>query len=210
MKIRMQLLSDVIFGNGMSIPGGEDISVLCDENGFPYYKGGTFKGVFREALEQYLGWTMGDSGRIEKELDRLLGKGGEDIVSRPEKLVFSDFHLSDYVKRQILKEVDNGRERPGNVILYALTHQRTFTALSEDGAAAEGSLRSCRCVNKGLNFYSQVQCRQEDEELVAEVLSCIKWIGTMRNRGFGKVKLTVIGERGEQDDGISKDRDTES
>ena len=25
MKIRMELLSDAIFGNGMSIPGGEDI-----------------------------------------------------------------------------------------------------------------------------------------------------------------------------------------
>ena len=30
MKIRMELLSDAIFGNGMSIPGGEDISVLKD------------------------------------------------------------------------------------------------------------------------------------------------------------------------------------
>lgn len=58
MRIRMQLLSDAIFGNGMSVPGGEDLSVLTDEYGFPYYKGGTFKGVFREALEQYLFWTV--------------------------------------------------------------------------------------------------------------------------------------------------------
>ena len=48
MKIRMQLISDVVFGNGESIPGGEDISILSDEHGFPYYKGGTFKGIFRE------------------------------------------------------------------------------------------------------------------------------------------------------------------
>ena len=46
LKIKMQLISDVVFGNGMSIPGGEDISILCDEQGFPYYKGGTFKGIF--------------------------------------------------------------------------------------------------------------------------------------------------------------------
>ena len=57
MKIKMELLSDTIFGNGMSIPGGEDISVLSDENGFPYYKGGTFKGIFREELERFLDWT---------------------------------------------------------------------------------------------------------------------------------------------------------
>ena len=35
MKIQMELLSDTIFGNGRSIPGEEDISVLSDENGFP-------------------------------------------------------------------------------------------------------------------------------------------------------------------------------
>jgi CRISPR/Cas system CSM-associated protein Csm3 (group 7 of RAMP superfamily) len=190
--IRMQLLSDVIFGNGMSIPGGEDISVLCDDSGFPYYKGGTFKGIFREALEQYLGWTMQEACEIEKEMERLLGKGGENTGARSDKLVFSDFQLSDYVKRQILKEVEKGREKPEDMILYSLTHQRTFTALSEEGIAAEGSLRSCRCVNKGLNLYSQVECRSGDEELIAEVLSSIKWIGTMRNRGFGKVKLTVV------------------
>ena len=57
MKIKMELISDAIFGNGASIPGGEDIAVLSDEYGFPYYKGGTFKGVFREELNRYLSWT---------------------------------------------------------------------------------------------------------------------------------------------------------
>ena len=43
MKIKMELLSDTIFGNGMSVPGGEDISVLHDKHGFPYFKGTTLK-----------------------------------------------------------------------------------------------------------------------------------------------------------------------
>lgn len=188
----MQLLSDAIFGNGMSIPGGEDISVLCDENGFPYYKGGTFKGIFREALEQYLGWTVQDAVQTQAVVDRLLGKGGEDMVSRQDKLVFSDFRLSANVKRQILEEMKGEKEQAADQILHALTHQRTFTALSVEGIVEKGSLRSCRCVNKGLNFYSQVECRQEDADMVKEVLSGIKWIGTMRSRGFGKVRLTVI------------------
>lgn len=192
MKIRMQLLSDVIFGSGMSIPGGEDISVLCDGDGFPYYKGGTFKGIFREALEQYLGWTGQEAGRIEEKTGRLLGRSGDDAGADSDKLVFSDFHLSGYVKRQMLEEAGGGQGDPRERILNALSHQRTFTAVSEAGTAAEGSLRSCRCVNRGLNFYSAVECRQEDEDLVREVLACIKWIGTMRNRGFGKVRFTVV------------------
>lgn len=192
MKIRMQLLSDVIFGNGISIPGGEDISVLCDENGFPYYKGGTFKGIFREALEQYLEWTMPDDAGSEEQIGRLLGRSGDNMVSHPDKLMFSDFHLSDYVKQQMLAEITKGEGERRDAVLNALSHLRTFTAISDEGIVAEGSLRSCRCVNKGLNFYSQVECRREDEKLAAEVLSCIKWIGTMRNRGFGKIRLSVI------------------
>ena len=39
MKVKMKLLSDTIFGNGQSIPGAEDIAVLHDRYGFPYYKG---------------------------------------------------------------------------------------------------------------------------------------------------------------------------
>ena len=78
MKIRMELLSDAIFGNGLSIPGGEDISVLKDAQGFPYFKGSTFKGVFREELQRYYEW-QGESNPEEK-VKVLLGFGGDDNI----------------------------------------------------------------------------------------------------------------------------------
>lgn len=193
MKICMELMSDVVFGNGESVSGGEDISVLSDESGFPYYKGGTFKGIFREELGNYLSWTKKDEKESERELQRLLGKGG-DVESDPSKLVFSDFTLSEYVKEQMLAEI--GMDKKGEV-LDALSHIRTFTALTSDGTVKRGSLRQCRCINKGLRFYSEIRCLAKDEPLVEEILSIIKWVGTMRNRGFGKVKLTVIREREE-------------
>lgn len=188
MKIRMQLMSDVVFGNGTSVPGGEDISILSDENGFPYYKGGTFKGIFREELINYLGWTLEDENQITAEVYRLLGKTGDDDIRNQDKIIFSDFNLSDYVKQQMMTETRQREE-----ILGALSHLRTFTAISSDGIVQKGSLRGCRCINKGLNFYSVVKCLPKDEELVSEVLRGIKWVGTMRNRGFGKVKLSIIG-----------------
>lgn len=192
MKIRMQLMSDAIFGNGESIPGGEDISVLSDENGFPYYKGGTFKGIFREEMGNYLAWTLSGEkeNKIKVELERLLGTGGDDNIYNTDKLVFSDFTLSDYVKGQMLAEIGTGQ---ACYVLDALSHVRTFTAMSPEGIVQEGTLRQCRCINKGLNFYSEIKCSQKDEQLVKDVLSMIKWIGTMRSRGFGKVKLTVVG-----------------
>jgi CRISPR-associated protein Csx10 len=184
----MELLSDVIFGNGESIPGGEDISVLCDENGFPYYKGGTLKGIFREELFQYFNWTQPEEKKREEMTAVLLGKEDAAGLESERKLIFSDLQLSDAVKYHVLEEI--GEKKPG-IVLDCFSHLRTFTSISEDGTVERGTLRSCRCVNKGLFFFGEISCAKGDEELVKEIVSFIKWIGTMRNRGFGKVRITI-------------------
>lgn len=189
MKLKMELLSDTIFGNGVSVPGGEDISILTDKNGFPYYKGSTFKGVFREELENYL--TFIGSRQKEIVLEHWLGIGGSDVDDG--KLVFGDFTLSDYVKEAVLKEIGVGNNE---LITSVFSNLRTFTSINDNGIAQEGTLRIARCVNKGFIFYSDIWVRDEvDALLVAEVISMIKWIGTMRNKGFGKVKISVVGEK---------------
>ena len=189
MKIKMKLLSDIVFGSGMSVPGGENIAVLCDEYGFPYYKGSTFKGVFREEMARYLGWSMGSPEKVEKKLHSLFGQSGDDGSGNFEKLVFSEFVLSENVREAVLKEI--GTENP-ELVTDCLSHLRTFTRLSGEGMADKGSLRNCRCVNKNLVSYSEVSCADEDEKLIRDVLSMVKWIGSMRNRGFGKVQISVV------------------
>lgn len=185
MQIKMELLSDTIFGNGMSVPGAEDISVLHDEYGFPYYKGGTFKGLIREEYERYLGWLGNSSEEISAKIKNLFGESGDD--SDNGKLVFTDFVLSPYVKKTVNDEIKNDAD----AILDVLTNIRSFTSINENGVAKQGSLRMARCVNKGLCFYSQIDCDKTMENELAEVISTVKWIGSMRNRGFGKVKITV-------------------
>ena len=191
MKIKMTLLSDVVFGNGMSIPGQEDISVLVDGKGFPFYKGGTFKGVFREELERYLTWVVEEQDpdlkekKIREELGRLLGQSGSHAAERDDRLVFSEFHLSGSVCRSILEEIPNNKD----AVTECLTNMRTFTSVSRQGTAEKGSLRYARCVDKGLVFYSTIKCAKEDEALVKDVIRSIRWVGTMRNRGFGKVMI---------------------
>ena len=182
MKIQMKLLSDTIFGNGRSLPGEEDISVLADENGFPYYKGGTFKGIFREELSQYLALTGGD----ESTLTSLLGFPGDDESESSEKLVFSDFVISDPVKTVVLDEIGTGNP---DAVLNAFTSMRVFTKIGDDGIAANGSLRTARCVNKNIVLNSEILCRPEDEDIVEDVLGLIKSVGSMRNRGFGMVQV---------------------
>lgn len=188
MRIKMELISDTVFGNGISVPGGENISLLCDRYGFPYYKGSTFKGVFREELARYLEWNGSTQEEISKKLEYLLGKGGDFNPETPHKLVFSDFTLSNAVKARILDEI--GADSP-EFVTDCLTHIRTFTKIGEDGLAADKSLRYCRCANKGLMFYSVVSCEKKDQEIVQKVLKLVKWIGSMRNRGFGKIKISL-------------------
>ena len=189
MKVKMKLISDVVFGNGISIPGGEDISILCDVYGFPYYKGSTFKGVFKEEMIRYLGWTGLPDAEIDEKVNLLLGKSGDKKKEDHHKLTFSDFTLSDTVRARMLEEI--GRDKP-EIVTGSLSHLRTFTKLDEQGMAEKGSLRIGRCVNKNLIFYSEINCDNEDREMIQNVLKYIKWVGSMRNRGFGKVQVSVI------------------
>ncbi len=182
--LRMHLKSDAIFGNGMSLPGGEDICVQTDEHGFPYLKGNTLKGIFREELINLLNWEGKNESEIGKILDRLMGESDSHRISDQEKLTFSDMELSGRLREEILEEKDITDQE----IQSMFTYTRTFTSL-EDGLAKEGSLRVARCIRKGLHFYGTCTCREEDRELTEEVLRLIKWVGSMRSRGFGKVKI---------------------
>lgn len=182
--IKMTLLSDTIFGNGMSVPGEEDISVLTDSRGFPFYKGSTFKGLLREEMGRYLEWSDLD-GEIIKYLFGEGKSGEDDLEEERRRLVFSDFELSPYVRQVIYREIgdDSGK------ILDCLSNTRAFTRISEEGTADVGSLRYARCINQGLVFYSTITCAEADEQTVKEVLPFVKWIGTLRNRGFGYVSI---------------------
>lgn len=187
MNIKMTLLSDSIFGNGSSIPGAEDISILCDANGFPYFKGGTFKGIFREEMERYLELCGKCETDIRQIITSLLGRASSD--DDHEQIIFADFTMASAAREAILEEI--GSDKP-EIVTDILTNIRTFTKIEENKMAARGSLRSARCVDQGISFYSEISCPKGAAEMVSKVLSMIKWVGSMRNRGFGKVRLTVL------------------
>ncbi len=184
MIVRMKLLSDCIFGNGVSVPGGEDISVLHDDRGFPYYRGATFKGIFREVFLQHLIWKGMSVKEAETETGILFGFSGDDR-SDQEKLTFSDFCIPKAVCEIILNEVG---EDP-DTVFETFTHLRTFTAIDKNGVVKDGTLRIARCVNRGIVLEAELTCPEHMESYVKEVLPFVKWIGTMRSRGFGKVQI---------------------
>lgn len=183
--IEMTLLADAVFGNGLSIPGGEDIATQMDDQGFPYLKGNTLKGMFREELINLLGWTGKDEKETDETVCTLMGEGGSEQLDETRKVRFSDLVINPELRKTVEEETDDLAEH-----IAMFTYTRDFTSL-EDGMAKEGSLRQCRTAKSGLHFYGTCYCAKEDAELVKEVFSLIKWVGTMRNRGFGKVSIVV-------------------
>lgn len=181
--IQMNLESDAIFGNGISVPGGEDIGIQTDSQGFPYLKGSTLKGIFREELNNYFCWQNLSKQEQAKEIKALMGESGMDDSDVSRKVTFSELTLHPDLIRQVRKEGISAQE-----ITEIFTYLRTFTSL-ENGLVKTGSLRTARCIKKGLNFYGICTCQKEDAKTVNEVIQQIKWVGSMRSRGFGKVRV---------------------
>ena len=181
--VHMQLEYDTIFVNGMSMPGGEDICIQTDLQGFPFLKGSTLKGIFREELINLLSWMKMPEEEAIDMVRNLMGESGADDTSS-RKLVFSDLTMHP----DVIERIEREEGITSQEIIEMLTYLRTFTEL-EDGIAKGESLRTARCIKKGLNFYGTCTCAKDDVEIVQEVLRLIKWAGSMRSRGFGKVRV---------------------
>lgn len=169
LNIDMTLKSDTIFGCGYSVPAGDDISVKADENGYPYLSGSTFKGILRENLSNLLVWN----GINDNTLTELLGDIGWNGLSGERRINLTNFTLKDKTKS------------PESCYI-----SKVFTQL-QDGIIKDGSLRSASCIKKGLCFKGYIECLDTDKKLLIDAIKSIKWLGTMRNRGFGSVKLEV-------------------
>ncbi|MEG2137083.1 MAG: hypothetical protein RRY64_00350 [Oscillospiraceae bacterium] len=168
-SLKMELLSDAILGSGYSIPGGEDIAVRKDKLGFPRMAGATLKGLLRESLENYLVWTGGNADT----LIALLGEEGRSDTDESRKLRMTDLTL------------ENPPKLPDDC--YGL---RSFTAM-ENGLAKEGSLRSAACLRRGLCLAGTLSCSSADASLAQAAVENLKWVGTLRNRGFGAVRCSL-------------------
>lgn len=192
MIVKIKLLSDGIFGSGRSIPGGEDIGILTDEYGFPYISGTNVKGNLRETMSNLLSWKNESDGKVE-ELFGMANRESLEDENR-QKIYVSDFMLPLSVRKAVCEELEIDTVKKRNArreqVTDLFTELRTFTRL-EDGVSAKGSLRDARCVVQNMVFLGEIQCPKDREEIVKESLAHLKWLGSMRTRGFGAVEVTV-------------------
>ena len=165
-QVTIDLLSEVIISSGHSIPGGENISLRLDASGRPYLPGSTLKGLLRESMENLLVW---EGVQDETILPKLFGTEGHDIDDA-RRLVFGMQRLCGNEEWSV---------------------QRTFTKLTEERVAEPKKLRTASCLKRGLQFRGLIGCDEMDLVRVENALKAIKWIGLLRNRGFGGVKIST-------------------
>lgn len=167
LNVTMKLCSDAILASGSSIAGGEDIAICVDEKGYPYVKGTTLKGLLRESVNNLVAW-----GAYPDSVAELFGVEDFAGAAGQRRLCFTSLTLV------------NAPADPADC-----TGERIFTRL-EDGMVKEGTLRSAACIYEGTVFAGKIFCDKQDVSLVKDALAGIKWAGTLRSRGFGRVRFT--------------------
>lgn len=191
-KIEIKLITESIFGSGYAIPSEVDLEVVTDEYGLPYMKAKTFKGNFREAMEEIV--NLLEIEKYKDIVDKLLGKG-EAGLDQWKRLKFSDMRLGKNVRRTIEQAIEEGKIE-SQEIKEALTEIRSFTSIDEEGSSKKGSLRHLRVIKKGLIFevdlHSEEDLREDELGILAMTTSYLRHIGTMRTRGKGQIQCSLL------------------
>lgn len=194
--VKVELLSDGLFGSGNSVAGLVDMDILYNRDGFPYMKGKTFKGKLREEVNQILYCI----NKGKSDLEQLYEMFGCEDGNQRETLKFSDLEISPQIQEVIHNViVDSNNDIRKEDIVEAYTEIRNFTSIDEvTGTAKKGSLRKARVIKKGVIFYSTITSEKElsekQENILAASVRSLKHLGTMETRGKGYVKCSLIKE----------------
>jgi len=197
--IRINVLTDAVFGSGYSVPGFIDTDVLYDEYGFPYLKGKTLKGKLGEMATVFVNMVksvpeLKNYGEVfQQKKDRLFGVAHE---FDPNRLKFSDCEVSKNVRDYFRMHMQDSTITPDE-ILNALTHTETVTSIDyERGAAKKNSLRSFRVINRGITLYSKVISPfilDNDERIIlASSCSLLRHLGSYETKGKGYADVSLL------------------
>ena len=205
--LKIKLLSDTIFSGGESIVSVSDIDVLYDDYKIPFYKGKSIKGNIREVIDMILENQKlydEDKSKINEEVaTKLFGKifnnNGKDCYRDNQEEGCLKFQNASINKETIkaLKYLVDSKTITQDEIIDSLTDIRYATKIDKDtGTSVEGSLRSMRVLNKGIiftsNIYSERELTEDELGLLVCAVKITRHLGTLRSRGKGNVKCTLV------------------
>lgn len=196
MKIEIELLSPLQLSSGR-----EDIihdsDAVHDSYGVPYFPGKRLKGLLYESALELV--EMGAKFN-KRDIDILFGNIGET------KIRIDNFYLQGRTEAEDAEKIRSSWSYLENKypeifntenVWQSYTEVRHQTKIDEaTGTAEDKSLRNMRVVQKGkrLAFIGDIYLLaganriNDDEIIVEQALLNLRFAGSKRNRGFGRIK----------------------
>lgn len=208
LQIKLSNISALMLGSGTGQGSYIDGDIILDDNGLPVFPGRRLKGLLRESAMEVLEMLhqagFGDSF-AEDILEIVFGSGDIPAGIRVDNLYLVDNKSEEY--RNVIEWIAYLKAKhrgfiTKEAIINALTSIRQQTAVSEEGCAKQGSLRTVRVLQANQEFFGAIEILNEDryQEIVALLaLACsnLRRVGSGRNRGWGEVKCCLYDDRGE-------------
>lgn len=175
-----------------------DADVVFHATGFPMIPARRIKGMLKESLEEVMEIAGETQTAIDATLIRFFGESGKPTYEG--KLLFHNLMLPDWeqVRKEVSKYPEYGGFQPDFIKAY-FTAEIQQTAIGREdkegeieGVAKKRSLRNYRVIKPGQSFEGLLETTsslsEEEEKLLRRAVMNLRYAGTRRNRGFGKVK----------------------
>lgn len=194
-RLRLTIETAATFGSGQGVPGLIDWDVEHDDNGFPYLRGRTLKGLLAESAEGLV-FALALQGQEgwRGVKDTLFGRPGRGLAEQG-ILAVGDAQLPAAL--QALFQKERQTYRPADV-LDSLTTVRRQTAMNPNGGPLRGTLRAMRVLLPGVTLEALLRFQRppEDKELALLAAAALDWrrAGTGRNRGRGRLTAVINDE----------------
>lgn len=181
-----KFLSEWHCSSGLTGTSEIDLTVIKDDEGFPYIPGRTIKGLLRDFAQNI--YESSKEDKWGKFIENIFGSEGD----APGKVIFSNAVISGNLKEKILK-INDDKNKPAVQYIYT---GRTFTKINENtGTAEDKTLRSIEFVIP-LILVSEWHCSgdivSEDIDMLKICAKGVKRLGLNRNRGFGRCECLSI------------------
>lgn len=194
LKFEIELLSPMLLSNGEP-EGLYDDSFIHDRYKLPVFPAKRLKGLLRESCTELLEWS--GNQKVKEIIDFIFGKVGESNDTTSSKVRVFDGNI---VNRDKWVEIVEGDEFDSE-ILEAIdsffSMKIAQTQIEDDGIAKEGSLRQFKLLapKKESKFETRISFNEGITNDLIKLLKIglknIRRVGTGRNRGWGKVKITL-------------------
>lgn len=172
-KYEIEFFSNWHCGSGLAAGADVDALVIKDKDRLPYIPGRTIKGLLREAASAI-------TDDLET-VDMVFGISGNDANHKVGTSFFSNAVLPSAERKYILEQK-----------LQSLLYESfSSTSIDENGIAKDHSLRKIETVVPCKLEGVILSVPEEALQKVEDAMNFIKRLGTGRNRGYGRCKITI-------------------